>query len=521
MKKLFPAIFGAVLFGSAVGQSADQSVRTFETIVSSEIEHANVRIPGYQAIAYDPKNIAFQLLSAPPPNDNCASATSLVVGAACVTGTTREATVQAGEVFDCNSAYPIDQSVWYRFTATSANMYVTVNLTATSGCYLGSAIYSGSCIPTTAVACEDIAGGPLMNIHSMTTLVVGNTYFIQVVYSTTTAGCGGGSPSSRGADFCIAVNNSVNCNTCSNPCGPVCGFAAVPTVAQVTSTCPQYVLHPPLNAGQSGTYCYTFIASNSTVSLGMIANTSGCTSGTVFGVTWTLQTSACGAVLQSGTLANTTMTGLSIGQTYTYCYTPTSACLRLSQYPYMVGASPLPVQLVGFEGEVNQNQIDLAWTTVSETNNDYFTIENSVDGFNFESLGIVKGSGTSSQLNNYRFVDKHPRQGVNYYRLLQTDFDGTIHTSGTVAVKFVADKKLAIHPNPIVDGLLINFYNTDKSAVEIQIYNVSGQLVHSQKLVAEAGTQNIAIDTHGMPSGVYMVRVTTPFENFSSRIVKR
>jgi gliding motility-associated-like protein len=128
------------------------------------------------------------------------------------------------------------------------------------------------------------------------------------------------------------------CASCTAAC-PACGFATTPTVAQVTANCPNYPYTPALAGGQTSTRCHTFVANNTTVSFNVIIN-STCTGGNVTNFSWTLQSNSCGAILQSGTLASLQFTGLTIGQSYTFCYTFTvpAGCNQFTHYPYFVGA---------------------------------------------------------------------------------------------------------------------------------------------------------------------------------------
>ncbi|MBI2968940.1 MAG: hypothetical protein HYY40_14155 [Bacteroidetes bacterium] len=99
--------------------------------------------------------------------------------------------------------------------------------------------------------------------------------------------------------------------------------------------------------------------------------------------------------------------------------------------------NPLPVELLSFTATCLGEKAYLQWTTVSESNNDYFTIErlttdlSSDEDGNWIRVGTVKGAGNSSTIRNYFFTDEsHPSpfgegQGVGFYRLSQTDFDGT------------------------------------------------------------------------------------------------
>ena len=100
-----------------------------------------------------------------------------------------------------------------------------------------------------------------------------------------------------------------------------------------------------------------------------------------------------------------------------------SNCLKDSFHIVISGA--LPVLLSSFTATVNNDKVFLDWTTQTETNNKYFTIERSADGVNFNLSGKVNGAGNSANTNTYRLIDYAPLPGINYYRLSQTGNDGT------------------------------------------------------------------------------------------------
>lgn len=95
---------------------------------------------------------------------------------------------------------------------------------------------------------------------------------------------------------------------------------------------------------------------------------------------------------------------------------------------------PLPISLINFKGEKYINENKLSWSTATEINNDYFTLERSTDGEKFEEVGVIDGSGTSNSTLNYNYLDKNFNRGVNYYRLRQTDYDRTTTYSSTIAI---------------------------------------------------------------------------------------
>ena len=225
-----------------------------------------------------------------------------------------------------------------------------------------------------------------------------------------------------------------NCS-CSNVCTNGCGYATTPTVATVVATCPEFILNPISDGGDTKTYCYDFVAINTTVSFGMII-TSNCGAGNVSGFTWTLQTGACGANVATGGLGGLSASGLIIGTRYVLCYTYTipTTCHHSSLYPYFVGASPLPIELEGLRGYNEGDNNVISWVTVSESKNDFFILERSVDGLNFSEIAQLKGAGNSEQTLQYTLYDTDYRSTVNYYRLVQVDYDGTRTTSKMISV---------------------------------------------------------------------------------------
>jgi hypothetical protein len=116
----------------------------------------------------------------------------------------------------------------------------------------------------------------------------------------------------------------------------------------------------------------------------------------------------------------------------------------------------LPIELASFEVEKTvENQVAIQWETLTETNNDYFTVERSRDGETWETLKRVNGAGTSVNLNSYSAIDENPLQGTSFYRLKQTDFDETATTSETKSIHFdkIEDTEINVFPNP-TDGVI-------------------------------------------------------------------
>lgn len=163
----------------------------------------------------------------------------------------------------------------------------------------------------------------------------------------------------------------------------------------------------------------------------------------------------------------------------------------------------LPIVLVSFEAEVfetnTQSIVQLNWTTQSEINNNYFTIERSKDGLNFEKIGIVQGEGNSAIMHDYSFSDKTPYLGISYYRLRQTDFDEKSEVFNPKSVNISKTSKVQLFPSPTHGNVTIQ----SEGMEEIIIYNSIGEII--QKYI-EIGRDKIVLMLN-LKAGVYSVSV--------------
>jgi len=261
------------------------------------------------------------------------------------------------------------------------------------------------------------------------------------------------------------------CATCASACG-TCGFETNPAVQTVVDNCPSYNFIPALTSGQSATRCHQFTAVNSTVSFGVIIS-STCSSGNVSNFSWTLQSSTCGGIIQSGTLSSLSFTGLNIGQTYTFCYSftvpsPAGGCSHTTHYPYFVGASTvvLPIELMYFTAKKEKESNLISWGTKTEKDNAYFSVEYSSDGFNWNLIHTEQGAGTSNVPIHYSANHRDFSNDINYYRLSQTDYDGTSEMFNIISINNNSSltllKTLNMYGQVVNDnyqGLVIEYYS--------------------------------------------------------------
>jgi hypothetical protein len=158
---------------------------------------------------------------------------------------------------------------------------------------------------------------------------------------------------------------------------------------------------------------------------------------------------------------------------------------------YFSTSTSLPIELLSFTAEVEDGHVQLNWTTTTEKNNDYFNVEHSVDGINFTSISRIKGAGNSKQTLSYSSVHYTSLEGVSYYRLKQTDYDGKIRYSNKKAVEFsTSDFVFNVYPNPFSDEITFHtnvnlkdasliIYSSNKVVKEIE--NISGQTFTFQR----------------------------------------
>jgi hypothetical protein len=129
----------------------------------------------------------------------------------------------------------------------------------------------------------------------------------------------------------------------------------------------------------------------------------------------------------------------------------------------------LPITLISFEAEKQNNHICLTWDVASQLNNNYFTIYKSYDCYNWEDVVDISGGGTNNQLMNYRWYDDYIVYGTVYYKLRQTDYDGVYEEFQPISVTIVdPDARLevisTINLLGVVvgqnyKGFIINIYN--------------------------------------------------------------
>lgn len=177
----------------------------------------------------------------------------------------------------------------------------------------------------------------------------------------------------------------------------------------------------------------------------------------------------------------------------------------------------LPIELLSFEAREVNHKVALRWTTATELNNDFFTVERSWNGTEWQTVDYVTGAGNSSYELNYSTWDNTPFNGVSYYRLKQTDFDGQFSYSDIVPVNLESDISAAIkaYPNPS-DGLVtIEGLAADLDALFIT--DLSGRVVTQSVQLMRNGSSEMQLDLRGLDTGLYLLH----FNSSTIKVSKR
>jgi len=181
----------------------------------------------------------------------------------------------------------------------------------------------------------------------------------------------------------------------------------------------------------------------------------------------------------------------------------------------------LPIDLLSFTANCGENQgsIDIKWITASENNNDYFTLEESRDGITFETIAIINGQGSSQNENNYLFTDNILHNGYNYYRLKQTDFNGTTKTFKTIKTNCDNIDDITVYPNPAQNSFIISGdLNIEKGQVILEITNTLGDIILHKNLQLDSSFLKETINSSSFADGIYYISIKTNDHNLTKKL---
>lgn len=185
---------------------------------------------------------------------------------------------------------------------------------------------------------------------------------------------------------------------------------------------------------------------------------------------------------------------------------------------------PTPVELISFDGRVVEDIIELKWQTSWEKNNDFYTIEKSSNGLNYMELATIDGKGTTEFISEYIYIDPLPFKGNNYYRLTQTDYDGTYEVFKPIMIQYEeTGPMMKIYPNPVVNqevNLIVNpdLLRGENNNTYIIVRNITGEIVYQQNIPTDHLGEKISLNRR-LASGMYIIELHSPYGNTSKKVV--
>jgi hypothetical protein len=189
----------------------------------------------------------------------------------------------------------------------------------------------------------------------------------------------------------------------------------------------------------------------------------------------------------------------------------------------MDDSNPLPIELLAFSAACQNDRTEIQWTTASETNNNFFTIERSVDASSFEILKTIPGSSNSNYIISYTTTDDKPLEGTSYYRLKQTDYDGSSKYSNIISVSCggTEDELTISLANTNSQGNVFIAVNTPNGGnYNINIIDATGKIIFSDVVNWGKGMNTAEIDLN-LSAGIYFISIGNEFNTVNRKFLMK
>lgn len=179
---------------------------------------------------------------------------------------------------------------------------------------------------------------------------------------------------------------------------------------------------------------------------------------------------------------------------------------------------PLPVTLVNFNGNCNNDYLELTWSTSAELNNSHFIIEESTDLMSWNQIGRVEGNGSTNTITNYSWKSSNTVDHDAYYRLIQFDYNGTEHYQAPIHITSCTHDPLMTITQSTSDAMEIRFEHLPAGNYKISLQEMNGMQLLQDDIKLTAGSSQIQWSLPGIASGLYIVNVHGMQTNLSGKV---
>ncbi len=190
---------------------------------------------------------------------------------------------------------------------------------------------------------------------------------------------------------------------------------------------------------------------------------------------------------------------------------------------YTASGSVLPLRLLSFNGSKHDNSVDLKWQTSSEINTDYFEVQFSTNGSQWNVIGNVKAAGNSNIQQNYGLVHHSPVTGTNFYRLKIIDKDKKASFSNIITINFtiVGISINSVNPNPFEDRIKIEISSDKNDKIYFQLSDNLGRIVKTLNSVLQKGVNQVWMNDLGsLSKGIYTLEIKTAYTTYGVKVKK-
>lgn len=181
--------------------------------------------------------------------------------------------------------------------------------------------------------------------------------------------------------------------------------------------------------------------------------------------------------------------------------------------------APLPVEFLDLSAECNHGDIVVKWSTATEQNSDYFTVERSLDGNNFTAIATKQAAGNSSTVQNYSVVDTDPYSGTAFYRVKETDFNGATIYSSTITLDGCSGDDIVIYGTD--GGVSVNINAMEDGQYNIEMFDMLGQKIIGQIANVTAGNNHVKLSAANIASAIYVVKVSNSNNSIAKKVFIR
>lgn len=203
-------------------------------------------------------------------------------------------------------------------------------------------------------------------------------------------------------------------------------------------------------------------------------------------------------------------------------YLMTSLASNYDVYTLRFGFfSALPVSLLSFTATDDTHSVNLTWSTATEKNNAYFTIEKSKNGKDFELLVTIPGSGTRSVKTDYATTDLNPFSGTTYYRLRQTDYNGEEEHLKTISVTRAENNQNQFSSfASVLDNIIqLTINSNNYSTAKIHIFDAAGRLIKTENTILNPGISHMNLNSYVLKNGIYYIQICVGESTVVSKII--